>query len=98
MFHLSKILLYKYLRPASGIVRNGLFDTCTKRKNLYRLLGGLLSAHLLLIDDQKHFGDISFNDYDNELLDMAHDLANRLLPAFENTHTGIPHPRVRLLY
>ena len=27
---------------------------------------------------------------------MAHDLAARLLPAFENTSTGIPHPRVRV--
>lgn len=59
-----------------------------------RLLGGLLSAHLLIKDDQMHFGDIGLKDYENELLDMAHDLANRLLPAFENTRTGIPHPRV----
>ena len=27
---------------------------------------------------------------------MAHDLAARLLPAFENTQTGIPHPRVSI--
>ena len=34
--------------------------------------------------------------YDNELLQMAHDLAARLLPAFESTATGIPYPRVSL--
>ena len=27
---------------------------------------------------------------------MAHDLAARLLPVFENTTTGIPYPRVRV--
>lgn len=37
---------------------------------------------------------MTIQDYDNELLHMAHDLAVRLLPAFENTRTGIPYPRV----
>ena len=60
----------------------------------FRLLGGLLSAHLLIIDKQHSLGDLELEDYDNELLHMAHDLAARLLPAFENTKTGIPHPRV----
>lgn len=60
-----------------------------------RILGGLLSAHLLIVDKYKYLGDIQFEDYDNELLDMAHDLAARLLPAFDNTKTGIPHPRVK---
>lgn len=42
----------------------------------------------------------SFNhtikDYNNELLYMAKDLADRLMPAFQNTKTGIPFPRVNL--
>uniref|UniRef100_A0A3B3WX79 alpha-1,2-Mannosidase n=1 Tax=Poecilia mexicana TaxID=48701 RepID=A0A3B3WX79_9TELE len=42
------------------------------------------------------FGEVGFRDYDNELLHLAHDLAVRLLPAFENTSTGIPYPRVNL--
>jgi mannosidase alpha-like ER degradation enhancer 1 len=33
-------------------------------------------------------------DYNDELLLLAHDLANRLLNAFENTSLGIPYPRV----
>lgn len=33
--------------------------------------------------------------YDGQLLRLAHDLANRLLPAF-NTPTGLPYPRVNL--
>lgn len=37
---------------------------------------------------------MTIKDYDNELLHMARDLAVRLLPAFENTKTGIPYPRV----
>lgn len=37
---------------------------------------------------------MTIKDYDNELLHMARDLAVRLLPAFENTRTGIPYPRV----
>jgi ER degradation enhancer, mannosidase alpha-like 1 len=61
-----------------------------------RVLGGLLSAHLLITDEQKLLGNLNIEHYDNELLDMAHDLASRLLPAFENTRTGIPHPRVHL--
>lgn len=32
--------------------------------------------------------------YNGELLDLARDIGERLLPAF-NTTTGIPYPRVR---
>uniref|UniRef100_A0A8C7VF87 ER degradation enhancer, mannosidase alpha-like 1 n=1 Tax=Oncorhynchus mykiss TaxID=8022 RepID=A0A8C7VF87_ONCMY len=58
--------------------------------------GSLISAHILLTDSKHPFGDVGMDDYDNELLHLAHDLAVRLLPAFENTSTGIPHPRVNL--
>uniref|UniRef100_A0A8C1WCE7 alpha-1,2-Mannosidase n=1 Tax=Cyprinus carpio TaxID=7962 RepID=A0A8C1WCE7_CYPCA len=61
-----------------------------------RILGSLISAHILLTDPRHPFGDIALKDYDNELLHLAHDLAVRLLPAFENTSTGIPYPRVNL--
>jgi mannosidase alpha-like ER degradation enhancer 1 len=33
-----------------------------------------------------------------ELLTLAHDLADRLILAFDQTSTGIPHPRVNLRY
>lgn len=59
-----------------------------------RVLGSLLSAHRIITDSKQPFGDMTIKDYDNELLHMAHDLAVRLLPAFENTKTGIPYPRV----
>ncbi|XP_059571817.1 ER degradation-enhancing alpha-mannosidase-like protein 1 [Alligator mississippiensis] len=61
-----------------------------------RILGSLLSAHIIITDTKQPFGDMTIKDYDDELLHMAHDLAVRLLPAFENTKTGIPYPRVNL--
>lgn len=60
----------------------------------FRVLGGLLSAHLLIVDENQPFGDLTPDFYDNELLYLAHDLASRLMPAFEGTVTGIPYPRV----
>ena len=59
-----------------------------------RILGSLISSHILLTDPKHPFGDVGIEGYDNELLHMAHDLAVPLLPAFENTITGIPYPRV----
>jgi len=37
------------------------------------------------------------SDYDNELLILAQDVANRLLAAFEYSSTQIPYPRINLL-
>ncbi|XP_052083872.1 ER degradation-enhancing alpha-mannosidase-like protein 1 isoform X1 [Mytilus californianus] len=61
-----------------------------------RMLGALLSAHLIITDTEQPFGNMSIPGYDNELLYLANDLGTRLLPAFENTKTGIPYPRVNL--
>lgn len=44
-----------------------------------RLLGALLSAHLLIKDPAKPFGDLRPAGYSNELLTLARDLANRCL-------------------
>lgn len=62
--------------------------------HLCRILGSLISAHILLTDPKQPFGKVNFEGYENELLHLAHDLAVRLLPAFEHTDTGIPYPRV----
>ena len=59
----------------------------------YRVLGSLLSAHLIIKDPLQPFGDMVPLDYDNELLLLAHDIANRLMAAFE-TATKIPYARV----
>nr|POF17451.1 er degradation-enhancing alpha-mannosidase-like protein 1 [Quercus suber] len=75
-----------------------------------RGVGGLLSAHLFATGDLPIDGyeparsvlpnektSIDWNGwtYDGQLLRLAHDLASRLLPAF-NTATGLPYPRVNL--
>ena len=59
-----------------------------------RMLGGLLSSHLLMSDP--NFPDLVPDWYMDDLLSLAHDLAERLLPAFDKTETGIPLPRVNL--
>uniref|UniRef100_A0A1Q3G2S9 alpha-1,2-Mannosidase n=1 Tax=Culex tarsalis TaxID=7177 RepID=A0A1Q3G2S9_CULTA len=58
-----------------------------------RMVGGLLSAHILAEYVQKQADVMMW--YRGELLEMAKDLGYRLLPAF-NTSTGIPHARVNL--
>ncbi|CRL00773.1 CLUMA_CG014027, isoform A [Clunio marinus] len=60
-----------------------------------RMIGGLLSAHVLVEYIQKEASMMLW--YRGELLEMAKDLGYRLLPAF-NTSTGIPHARVNLKY
>ena len=55
-----------------------------------RVLGGLVSAHVLAVHVQRAYGAVPW--YRDQLLLMATDLATRLLPAF-NTSTGIPYPR-----
>lgn len=70
-----------------------------------RMLGGLLSAHILAksIQDESDMSIRHLNVttrqqlswYKSEMLDLAEDLGRRLLPAFD-TKTGIPHPRVNL--
>ncbi|KAI8967221.1 glycosyl hydrolase family 47-domain-containing protein [Mycotypha africana] len=60
-----------------------------------RALGGLLSAHILATDPTFKKNNIPWYT-DDSLLHLAVDLADRLLPAFNNTPTGIPFPRVNL--
>ncbi|KAK5981119.1 ER degradation-enhancing alpha-mannosidase protein 1 [Trichostrongylus colubriformis] len=62
-----------------------------------RVIGSLLSAHLIASDESRLLGDFYIPEYEGELLTLAHDLAERLLPAFEGTKTGIPYPRVNLM-
>ncbi|KAK3162094.1 hypothetical protein QOZ80_1BG0085310 [Eleusine coracana subsp. coracana] len=59
-----------------------------------RILGGLISAHLIASD---YATGMRIQSYDDQLLHLAVDLAQRLLPAFD-TPTGIPFGSVNLLY
>ncbi|KAI5649349.1 hypothetical protein M9H77_35354 [Catharanthus roseus] len=59
-----------------------------------RVLGGLLSAHLIASD---YNTGMRIPSYNGELLNLAEDLARRMLPAFD-TPTGIPFGSVNLLH
>jgi hypothetical protein len=58
-----------------------------------RIIGGLISAHL--IASPSHLGVLTADEYNGELLDLAVDLGQRLLPAFD-TPTQIPVHRINL--
>ncbi|KAH9500779.1 ER degradation-enhancing alpha-mannosidase-like protein 3 [Bulinus truncatus] len=58
-----------------------------------RILGGLLGGHVAASFFKKK--KLSMLWYQDELLTMAKEVGDRLLPAF-NTTTGIPYPRVNL--
>ncbi|KAI7871607.1 glycoside hydrolase [Spinellus fusiger] len=60
-----------------------------------RALGGLLSAHIFASDPSLGH---NIEGYDGGLLRLAEGLAQRLLPAFKSSKTGIPYPRVNLRY
>lgn len=68
------------------------------RVNLFecniRVLGGLLSAHILAMDSASK---LSPGLYDNQLLNLAEDLGQRFLCAFD-TPTGLPYAWINLKY
>ncbi|KAI0986334.1 hypothetical protein GJ496_004129 [Pomphorhynchus laevis] len=59
-----------------------------------RMIGGLISSHLIC-KQFKENEKFNFSWYNDELLTMALQLGNKLLPAF-NTFTGLPRTKVRL--
>ncbi|GMY24873.1 alpha-mannosidase I MNS5 [Fagus crenata] len=68
------------------------------RVNLFecniRVLGGLVSAHILATDSTNR---LVHGVYENQLLILAEDLGKRFLPAF-NTPTGLPYAWINLKY
>ncbi|XP_050255916.1 alpha-mannosidase I MNS5 [Quercus robur] len=68
------------------------------RVNLFecniRVLGGLVSAHILATDSTNR---LVHGAYKNQLLILAEDLGKRFLPAF-NTPTGLPYAWINLKY
>ncbi|KAH0460851.1 hypothetical protein IEQ34_008426 [Dendrobium chrysotoxum] len=74
-------------------VRFDINKTVSVFETTIRVLGGLLSAHLIASD---YSTGMKIQNYDDELLHLAEDLARRMLPAFE-TPTGIPFGSVNLL-
>lgn len=57
-----------------------------------RVLGGLVSAHILATDSTNRLVQ---GTYKNQLLDLAEDLGRRFLPAFD-TPTGLPYAWINL--
>lgn len=88
----------EFKRAAQMVIKNLSFQNNTVQvfEATIRVLGGLLSAHLMITNPTKPFGDIEPYEYDNQLLELSHDLALRLMAAFDQSTTGIPFPRVNL--
>ncbi|XAR57326.1 hypothetical protein NMG60_11025415 [Bertholletia excelsa] len=87
----------RFTESVEWIGKNLRFDinkTVSVFETTIRILGGLLSAHLIASD---YATGMRIPSYDDELLNLAEDLARRLLPAFD-TPTGIPFGSVNLLY
>uniref|UniRef100_T1IVL0 alpha-1,2-Mannosidase n=1 Tax=Strigamia maritima TaxID=126957 RepID=T1IVL0_STRMM len=90
--------LDEFERAVKVIIKDVSFDSdiaVSVFETNIRVLGGLLSGHVLIIYLQEKLQKLLW--YKGQLLDMAKDLGYRLLPAF-NTSTGIPHPRINLRY
>ena len=80
-------------KAVKNIIRWVQFDVNTKPQvfeTTIRVLGGLLSGHIFASRQGQSF---FLPWYRGELLELAHDLGNRLLPAF-STRTGLPFARV----
>lgn len=93
--------LPEFERAVSLVIKDVSFDSdlvVSVFETNIRVLGGLLSGHVLAKFVQEHHPSY-LAWYKDELLAMAKDIGYRLLPAF-NTSTGIPHPRVsrRFIY
>ncbi|XP_044486783.1 alpha-mannosidase I MNS4 isoform X2 [Mangifera indica] len=87
----------RFASSVEWIGKNLRFDinkTVSVFETTIRVLGGLLSAHLIASD---YATGMKIPSYDNQLLSLAENLAQRLLPAFD-TPTGIPFGSVNLLY
>ncbi|KAG5554569.1 hypothetical protein RHGRI_012209 [Rhododendron griersonianum] len=79
----------RFTESVEWIGKNLRFDinkTVSVFETTIRILGGLLSAHLIASD---YSTGMKIPSYDDELLHLSEDLARRLLPAFD-TPTGVP--------
>ncbi|KAJ7507717.1 alpha mannosidase-like protein [Mycena galericulata] len=82
-------------RAVKNVIEWVTFDVNTRPQvfeTTIRVLGGLLSGHIFANQSGHPF---FLPWYRGELLDLAHDLGRRLLPAF-STPTGLPYARINL--
>jgi len=88
--------LQEFENSVKKVINNVSFDSdivVSVFETNIRVVGGLLSAHVLAELIQARNEGLSW--YRGELLNMAIDCGTRLLPAFNST-TGLPYPRVNL--
>nr|CAD1841703.1 unnamed protein product [Ananas comosus var. bracteatus] len=91
----DSVQLLNGLAEMSGLIFRHMQDkTVSVFETTIRLLGGLLSAHLIASD---YATGMKIQSYDDQLLHLSVDLAQRMLPAFD-TPTGIPFGSVNLLH
>ncbi|CAI9112509.1 OLC1v1012969C4 [Oldenlandia corymbosa var. corymbosa] len=87
----------EFEKGVSWLSENLTFDV-DARINLFecniRVLGGLVSAHILATDSTNRLVQ---GTYKNQLLDLAEDLGRRFLRAFD-TPTGLPYAWINLKY
>ncbi|PSS07817.1 Alpha-mannosidase [Actinidia chinensis var. chinensis] len=87
----------EFERAVLWLSENLTFDI-DARINLFecniRVLGGLVSAHILATDSTNR---LIQGNYKNQLLSLADDLGRRFLPAFD-TPTGLPYAWINLKY
>ncbi|XP_059441472.1 alpha-mannosidase I MNS5 [Corylus avellana] len=87
----------EFERAVLWLSENLTFDV-DARINLFecniRVLGGLVSAHMLATDSTNR---LVRGAYENQLLLLAEDLGKRFLPAFD-TPTGLPYAWINLKY
>lgn len=83
---------HRYIDYTVSYVSFNVPSTVQVFETTIRAMGGLISSHLYA--SLPSLGQVK-PEYDGELLKLAYDLGERLLPAFD-TATGIPHPRINL--
>ncbi|XP_073148382.1 alpha-mannosidase I MNS5 [Henckelia pumila] len=87
----------EFERAVNWLSENLTFDV-DARINLFecniRVLGGLVSAHILATDSTNR---LTGGTYKNQLLVLAEELGQRFLPAFD-TPTGLPYAWINLKY
>ncbi|VDD79990.1 unnamed protein product [Mesocestoides corti] len=87
----------EFERAVLRVIRNVSFNTnvvVSVFETNIRVLGGLLGGHVSALA-VKSSNASRMSWYDKQLLDVAIDLGNRLLPSF-NTSTGLPYPQINL--
>ena len=80
-----------------NVIEHVTFDVDTKPQVFeitIRVLGGLISGHIFASDPRSPY---KIPWYQGQLIRLAHNLGERLLPAFR-TSTGIPYARVSVSF